>query len=882
MGGGTPVDGQLNTYMIKTSEQVWLTMQPNYRYSDGFLGRSFELFGLEEARDNAVIFRMDIPYLYFNQKGSVETIDKDEWERNQLEGMKFKNDHQRLAYFPNSDALNRYDFSQDKERWYTTEEMTDPENGPLAAGLSGTWYFRYKSTSSEHQYELGPAAQTMEGQVRFVGTVPDNTGATALLGYEYINYTDGDGVEKTGMKPTEVEPGRKRAEGAKNVLRATFIQTNLQWNLNVSSRNTPVLWDHYNYAVYTVQTENVSDTRDSEIDFLNYVLMFPNATGSTSGVRAEDLLTWKSKDGGKTFHQNGGKGDPINAAETNAVYIGKPKEGGALVYDVSKLSEADIKAIVQGINADDFGYQDEYGITPLSYTTGGKDGQITVDIREEDMPYGKHLFSHTAKANQSVSPDFVPDEDESDVHTLLVAMPYTTNYGDGAGGYAKAWLRSYSTVNFGNRGYDPVSGNSNDYQWMQEKLVNSSFTKPEFDVTVDKKAWSTVTASKPVPTLSDSQSAPLGEMVSYHIAGMENKSNLPLFGSSSDTSYGAVLADQLPSGFQLTGITLKVNASGESDTIVDVPAQPGKPAEGDTPAVDPVEEVTHQSAALKDWFDMTGTVVEFEVRDATGKSQWMGLSVPVEIERAADDSSATYRLGSVEHAADGIAELLEAKGVAAVPGRRYSGAKPSLTFTGAFRILLKKVIPTKAAIPVSVDVTGLMMERQSNGKNNYYDNKAEIAYGKKLWDSGTNKYTVTPTTKPSPTATFRPKDPQPQAVAKVFSKFDGSGVSDPNMTTEADKRNALVNTADAGFRFRFGDTSESRMAPSVISVGPVPDGMKRITGSGGQLVPDPATPKKPQFTTNAIKLGPGFSATTRWRRFIPWCCRTTTPRPRAT
>ena len=92
----------------------------------------------------------------------------------------------------------------------------------------------------------------------------------------------------------------------------------------------------------------------------------------------------------------------------------------------------------------------------------------------------------------------------------------------------------------------------------------------------------------------------------------------------------------------------------------------------------------------------------------------------------------------------------------------------------------------------------------------------------------------------------------------MFSEFDGSGVSDPTMSTEADKRNALVNTDNAGYRFRFGDSSDSRMAPAVITIGPIPDGMKRITGSDGTLVPDPATPKKPQFTTKAIKLGPGF------------------------
>ena len=93
------------------------------------------------------------------------------------------------------------------------------------------------------------------------------------------------------------------------------------------------------------------------------------------------------------------------------------------------------------------------------------------------MPYGKHLFSHTDKANQSVSPDFEPEEDESNRHTLLVAMPYTTNYGNGSGGYSKARLRALATVNFGNRGYDSA-GNSNDYQWMKEKTITSSFTAP--------------------------------------------------------------------------------------------------------------------------------------------------------------------------------------------------------------------------------------------------------------------------------------------------------------------------------------------------------------------------------------------------------------------
>ena len=164
--------------------------------------------------------------------------------------------------------------------------------------------------------------------------------------------------------------------------------------------------------------------------------------------------------------------------------------------------------------------------------------------------------------------------------------------------------------------------------------------------------------------------------------------------------------------------------------------------------------------------------------------------------------------------------MLVAKGIADGPGRSHSAGTP--TFTGAFRLLFKKTIPAKTTIPVSMDVTGLMMERQSNGTNGWYDNKAEIAYGKKLWDSGTNTYSITAATQAAPKATFQPVDPSPQATAKVFSEFDGSGVSDPTMSTEADKRNALVNTDNAGYRFRFGDSSDSRMAPAVITIGPIP------------------------------------------------------------
>ena len=822
IANGTRVEGATNTVIDRrTSERVEMSLQPNLNIpgSGGYLGRP-SFYSVEDRREAAVIFRMDIPYLIFDAKGSKETLDEAEWQKAQeSQPGKTKNEHQRLAYFPNSDALNRYDFSRDGKTWLSVEELT-AEDGPVTTGLSGTWYLRYKSTSSEQSYQLRAGAQTLTGEVRFTGgAVPDNTGATILLGYQYQYYVNKDGEEVAAQQPTEVEPGRRRADGAQNVLRATFIQTNLKWDVSNRPLTTPVLWDRYNYAVYKVQVKNNSDTRDSEIDFINYVLMFDAATGSTSGIRLEDLLTWK-RNGSGDFVEN----KNISASEVGAVYIGKPKQGGALVYDVSELTDDQINSI----DMVDFSNVGDFGLTELPYATGGRPGQITVDIHEDDMPYGKHLYSHTDAANKSESDDFVPPEDESDVHTLLVAMPYTTNYGTGEGGYTRARLQTYATVNFGNRGYDK-DGNSNDYQWMKNTQTTSNFAAPTFDVRLNKRARHLTSGA-----LGAQQNAPLGEMVTYVIDGMRNNGNTPLFGDDPDVSWGAVLADGLPSGFQLTGLTLRVNASSQSQWV----------GEGDE---------AHTVADISDWFDTSqgAAMLEFEVTDSSGNTSWRAAPAAFAKIGGADDGSyAEYRIGSVEHAADGIAEMLEAQGVAAVPGRRHASI-PAYTFTGHFRLKFNKQLPPQTDIAASLSVTGLMMERASNGANGWYDNQADITYGRRLFVAMNNAYVQPRETTAAAKATFVPVDPVPQTTAKVFSMYDGSGSADVTMSTEADRRNALVDTANAGYRFRFGDNSTSRMAPAVITVGPIPD----------RDLADPTSGKDPQFVANRIKLSGAFFGT---------------------
>ena len=160
-----------------------------------------------------------------------------------------------------------------------------------------------------------------------------------------------------------------------------------------------------------------------------------------------------------------------------------------------------------------------------------------------------------------------------------------------------------------------------------------------------------------------------------------------------------------------------------------------------------------------------------------------------------------------------------------------------------------------------------MMEATSDGANGYYDNKADLTYGERLWTpSGVGpdygSFSQPKKTTEAAKATFRQVQTNPLITAKVFSMYDGSGATDSAMEKEADKRNALVNEPNAGWRFRFGNTSASRMAPALINIGPVPDGFKYIKDPAtGNMVLDPTSSKKSQFVASAVKLGPAYMGT---------------------
>ena len=131
------------------------------------------------------------------------------------------------------------------------------------------------------------------------------------------------------------------------------------------------------------------------------------------------------------------------------------------------------------------------------------------------------------------------------------------------------------------------------------------------------------------------------------------------------------------------------------------------------------------------------------------------------------------------------------------------------------------------------------------------------------------------------TATFKPLITKPLLTARPVSMYDGSGGVDENLEkegtwsggrqTDAKVRPVLVATDNAGWRFRIGNDSASRMAPACFSVGPIPDGINTATittvntagdkGTGTLVTPSlvpGATQKTPYFVTDRIRLGSAF------------------------
>ena len=200
--------------------------------------------------------------------------------------------------------------------------------------------------------------------------------------------------------------------------------------------------------------------------------------------------------------------------------------------------------------------------------------------------------------------------------------------------------------------------------------------------------------------------------------------------------------------------------------------------------------------------------------DASGATSWVNVGTPQQT--ASTPTSVTYRLGISDAEADkvpgtGIAEILEAQGIAAIPQKQYApGQQPSRTFTGQFRVLFKSPLPKNVAVASSVKVTGTMHKSNQN-----YVNDASILYGQKRWLAAPKEaYESLPLTSNDASATFKPISTSPKVVAGAYSTYGGDVTGG---VYEKKTKEALVREPDAGWRFHVSNSAViTCRVPSVL------------------------------------------------------------------
>lgn len=668
------IPGAVDTYLIKgTGQPTFVTLDATFPFKSGYLG----------TQQSPAMLYFNVPYLYFDKNGAVMSCyTKTDYDKAMSDNSAYNNPNApiKLAATPPSNLFVYWELVNEAGTIIRSQEQFNrlyPEGT-----LTGSYKLRYRGGSAD--FRMGTEFQRPQFQIAFVGSIPENTGATIQIGAEVHNYTPQGGTTEVGNL---VIPAGDRTGGVTSARSMTFIKTNLEWTTTVTNLWRPALWDKYNYMVYKVETANTSSSADTLVDLLDYSFMVTNDSRGGGGVRQEDIMTWNANG---TPNSNF---SPDYAGEL----IGKPNQGGILIYDATDWSDD----MWETIDLDKFSNAEEMGLKPISYFTGGMDGRFSFKIPEE--------------RGGKLTPDVYDDAgnlvtDNHDHFTMVIAVPYTTNIQPFTMGGKKVYpyvdFATSSTVYFGGRGL-------NGYSWTKQLSNSDTFIEPVNNVEVTKEAYN-YNSKRWMATGQDGYDR-VGYLSSYRLRNLKVTGNMPVSGQDLDVPYGATLDDDLPASWEPVSIDFRI----EKEL-----ADPDDP-HPDTRSLDDI---------MRDWLYLDGGLVQFEASNARGQTSWVTLSAaPVKIDSGVDGNTeyAVWRVGGAT-AADGIAAQLEKQGVSAKP-RNSIIATPVLTFTGNMRFLMAKEIHQNQTMPGEITVNGIMRAPASDGVSGRFTNAVQPSFGLKQW-----------------------------------------------------------------------------------------------------------------------------------------------------
>ncbi|WP_304427433.1 hypothetical protein, partial [uncultured Adlercreutzia sp.] len=338
----------------------------------------------------------------------------------------------------------------------------------------------------------------------------------------------------------------------------------------------------------------------------------------SGGVRRADLMVWD---------ENGNKIPQLtNDIMKNGSFIGKPDEGGVLIYDMTDRDD-----VWNQLDHVKFSNIDDFGLTPLPYQNLGIDGMVTFRV---DKP---------------IYPPQSPVEGARDKLTLLVAVPYTTNisyYTNPSGNkiYSTVAFDTTSTVVFGGKG-------DKGYTWSKQGSASASFIEPKNGFEVHKTAWDYDRQAWQGDGGQGSDR--IGYESKYRIYGMKASGNVKIAGPDVNTAWGPIVNDDLPKNYELTGLDFRVRKDALNTQLYD--------AKTVTAASLTKEERFAQ------WFCAEAGVVQFEVGSDPGAGSWVDTPVAPTYKGEETEGGVTYEVWTLGTQAGqpNIAQMLEAQGIAA-------------------------------------------------------------------------------------------------------------------------------------------------------------------------------------------------------------------------
>lgn len=336
----------------------------------------------------------------------------------------------------------------------------------------------------QFQIKIGFQSNTMENAVVQV---------KGICGFAQWTHEDDNGDNVT--QPVTYE------NADDNNATVTVVNSNLKWTSSFQpiTGTTPdtasAIWQKYNYQKFEATIQNTSEMTAPYFDEFALNFRFQSFNGVTDGVLDKYMTPWVYN---KTTGQAETNPDPTHTT-ANELYVGVPNQGGILIYDVTNLSEDDIKT---GKNLGN----------PLPYTYNGQGiGAVRIEKDKGGTLHSPlYLQAH-------------PGENACDKRKYLFVVPYADNFTPVSNNYYTLTDQMTPTVFFGapTVSYSHSTIACNDY-----------FEKPSLGCSITKKV--------------QSDPAYVGQEASYTISDITNNSNIPVF--------NPYVIDTVPDSFEMNKI----------------------------------------------------------------------------------------------------------------------------------------------------------------------------------------------------------------------------------------------------------------------------------------------------------------------------------------